>query len=102
MTEVRLLYFADCPHWRVALDRLLEEVEGRTDVTVVLQQVGPRQDLEGLGFRGSPTLLVDGADPFARPGDPYAYSCRVYRTAQGSTGSPTAGQLRGVIPPPED
>ena len=31
---------------------------------------------------GSPTLLVDGADPFARPGQPPSISCRLYLTTR--------------------
>ena len=32
---------------------------------------------------GSPTLLIDGVDPFAEPGQPPSMSCRLYRDDDG-------------------
>jgi hypothetical protein len=47
---------------------------------------------------GSPTLLADGADPFARPGLLPAVSCRLYRDEHGrQVPSPSAAQLRAVL-----
>ncbi len=51
------------------------------------------QDAERLGFRGSPTILVDGRDPFADRDAPVGLSCRVYQTDAGLAGSPTAEQI---------
>ena len=48
-------------------------------------------------FRGSPTVLIDGVDPFADPGAPIGLSCRVYETEAGFAGSPTLGQLEAAI-----
>lgn len=50
-------------------------------------------EAEELGFIGSPTVLVDGRDPFARGGEPVAMACRVFRTPDGLAGSPTVEQL---------
>jgi hypothetical protein len=50
------------------------------------------------GMRGSPTLLVDGADPFAAPGGGPAVACRLYRGEDGRLdGSPTVEALRRVL-----
>ena len=47
---------------------------------------------------GSPTLLADGADPFARPGLLPAVSCRLYRDEHGrQVPSPSAAQLRAAL-----
>ena len=35
---------------------------------------------------GSPTILTDGTDPFARPGQQPSLSCRLYRDEQGNPG----------------
>jgi len=52
---------------------------------------------ERIGFRGSPTILVDGRDPFATGIEPIGMSCRVFRTEQGAQGAPTEAQLRKVL-----
>jgi hypothetical protein len=47
---------------------------------------------------GSPTLLLDGRDPFARAGQEPAISCRLYRDADGRSGpAPSVAQLRAVL-----
>jgi Alkylmercury lyase len=51
-----------------------------------------------LGLHGSPTLLIDGVDPFAEPGQPPTLSCRLYRDERGElSGAPSVGQLREAI-----
>jgi Alkylmercury lyase len=50
------------------------------------------------GMHGSPTLLIDGADPFAEPGQPPSMSCRLHRDENGQlSGAPSVGQLRQAI-----
>ena len=49
-------------------------------------------------MHGSPTILVDGTDPFAAPGEPASVSCRLYRDDNGQVESaPSASQLRQAI-----
>ncbi|MFI2204210.1 hypothetical protein ACH47Z_26165 [Streptomyces sp. NPDC020192] len=48
------------------------------------------EEAERLGMHGSPTLLVGGTDPFARPGQEPSLSCRV-------GGLPSVERLREVI-----
>ena len=51
-----------------------------------------------LGMTGSPTLLADGADPFARSGLEPSLSCRLYHDENGRMGSaPSAAQLRQLL-----
>ena len=90
-----LLFFDDCPNWRVADDRLRALAREFTGVTVTHQGAKPRTRQEGVGFRGSPTILIDGVDPFATDSDPVGgLSCRVFVTPDGPAGSPTLEQLR--------
>lgn len=49
-----------------------------------------------LGFSGSPTILVDGQDPFADQDAPIGLACRLYATEEGLQGAPTIAQLRGA------
>jgi hypothetical protein len=47
---------------------------------------------------GSPTLLVDGVDPFARPGLTPSVSCRLYRDETGAiAGAPSVAALRRAL-----
>jgi hypothetical protein len=97
--DVRLLYFDDCPNWRLAEARLNEALalidEERPVVTY--QLVNTPEDAERSGFRGSPTILVNGADPFAAPDDPVGLSCRLYRGPAGVDHAPTVDQLRSAL-----
>ena len=52
---------------------------------------------EQYGFRGSPTIIIDGSDPFADPDAPIGLSCRVYATEDGYAGSPSLDQLRAAL-----
>ncbi len=55
------------------------------------------------GMHGSPTLLVNGADPFATPDQPPSLSCRLYRDASGRTGpAPSVQALRQALAAADD
>lgn len=97
--KVELLYFDGCPNWQLADERLrvaLAQV-GREDVRVQHRQVTTPEQADAAEFRGSPTILVDGLDPFAEPDAPVGLSCRVFRTEAGLVGAPTVEQLRAVL-----
>jgi hypothetical protein len=96
--KLQLLYFDGCPHWRVADARLrtaLDKLGSTTEVERVL--VTTPEEAEAWRFHGSPSVLVDGDDPFAEPGAPVGLSCRLYRTPAGVDGSPTVEQLVAVL-----
>jgi hypothetical protein len=59
--------------------------------------VGTPEEAEAGPFRGSPTVLVNGRDPFADTDSPVGFSCRVYRTEGGLAGAPTVEQLVAVL-----
>jgi hypothetical protein len=65
---------------------------------VIRRVVTSQADAERLGLTGSPTLLVDGADPFARPGQLPSVSCRLYLDKHGRQGpAPSTSQLREAL-----
>jgi hypothetical protein len=98
-TDVRLLYFEDCPNWRVAEARLKDALVrvGSDPDAVIYEQVTTLEQAEALGFRGSPTILVDGTDPFAEPDALAGLTCRIYRTAMGVQPAPTIEQLQAAL-----
>lgn len=99
MTKITLRYFDGCPNWKVALERIHEAlglVELR-DIVIDLERVETAEEAENVGFRGSPSVLIDGRDPFADERDPVGLSCRVFTTEQGPQGSPSVAQLRDAL-----
>lgn len=94
---VTLLYFDGCPHWKTAevhLRAALARAGRHLDIEHVLVETA--EDAERLGFPGSPTILVDGRDPFDEGAAP-ALACRVFATPTGLAGAPTVEQLVDVL-----
>ncbi len=95
--DVTLLYFEDCPNWLAANNHLDELLAEHPDMSITRHIVDTPEEAERTRFRGSPSILVDGVDPFADPDDPVGLSCRVYQTPDGPAGSPTLDQLRDAL-----
>lgn len=95
--DITLLYFDGCPNWKVADQRLSEIAAERPDITVTRRQVRTIDEAERLGFHGSPSILVNGVDPFGIGATGVGLACRVYATPDGPAGAPTLEQLGGVI-----
>ena len=94
--KVELLYFEECPNWKAADSRLRAlavELGFKLEHRLV---VGP-EEAEAARFGGSPTILVDGRDPFAQTGEAVGLACRVYQTPDGPAGSPTMEQIRSAL-----
>lgn len=95
--DVTLLYFEDCPNWKVADRRLTRLAAERPDIVVTRHRVETMEEAVRLGFHGSPSIVVDGVDVFAQPGAGVGLSCRLYHTPDGLSGSPTVDQLRTAL-----
>ncbi len=94
--NVTLLYFEGCPNWTVA-DARLTALSDELEVTVERLLVETPEEAEAAGFRGSPTILVEGRDPFATGDEPAGLACRIYQTPEGPQGAPTVEQLRAAL-----
>lgn len=94
--HVTLRYFDGCPNWLTLADELAD-LAGQFDLAVSHERVETPEEAERLGFRGSPTVLVDGHDPFATGDEPTGLACRVYPTPEGYRGAPTRSQLREAL-----
>lgn len=95
--NVTLLYFDDCPSWRVTDAHLRSLAAEHPGIVIERRIVDTADDAEATRFRGSPSIIVDGIDPFAEPDAPVGLACRIYQTPSGPAGSPTLDQLRSVI-----
>ena len=97
--EVSVLYFAACPNWRAAGDRLRQALDqlGRSDVQVNYVPVESEDEASAVGFAGSPTLIVDGDDLFGPVPTVGELTCRVYRTSEGIAGVPDVRDLVAAL-----
>ncbi|WP_351231249.1 organomercurial lyase [Streptomyces sp. NPDC002133] len=95
--RITVLIVSDCPNAPVIEERIAHAAEGR-GVEVELVEVADQEEAARLGMTGSPTVLIDGVDPFAVPGAPASLSCRLYRGADGRVeGAPSVVKLRRVL-----
>ena len=97
--KIRLQYFDGCPNWKLMEARVAQALV-EADVTgteVVRERVESLEEAARLGFRGSPTLLIDGKDPFASERNSVGLACRVYRTPHGEDGVTSVEELRADL-----
>lgn len=98
--RIELLRIGECPNWVEAanrLDRVLAELGVEPDEFIIRRVSAPEPT-----FHGSPTILIDGHDPFVAPGSAPqpadgGLTCRIYDTPSGPGGTPTPDQIRDVI-----
>ncbi|HEY5356299.1 MAG TPA: thioredoxin family protein [Streptosporangiaceae bacterium] len=87
-----------CPNAPVLSGRLAAVLDGRAGFSVSHEVISDEGEAARWGMHGSPTLLIDGLDPFAEPGQPSGMSCRLYRDDDGQiSGAPSVSQLRQAI-----
>ena len=96
--RVQLLYFDGCPHWAMLAERLREALDLLDEPSTIEHlKVDSQREAERLRFAGSPSILLNGTDPFTPPTSTVGLSCRVYPTPGGPSGSPTLEQLVGAL-----
>lgn len=96
---VDVLTVPDCPNRVLVLERLAEAViaAGVPDVVVSERVVDDAGEAAVVGMHGSPTVLLNGGDPFAEPGSGPSLSCRLYVTDTGLAGAPTVRELVAAL-----
>jgi hypothetical protein len=81
--ELTLLTVPACPSAAEFEERLTAALAGHPDAVVHRREISDERTAAEAGMHGSPTLLIDGVDPFAVPGQAPSLSCRLYRDATG-------------------
>ncbi|MDN3296106.1 alkylmercury lyase family protein [Streptomyces ficellus] len=89
--ELTVLTVPGCPTAQALRRRLEETLDAEDARRVEWREVHDDAEAVRLGMHGSPTLLVNGADPFVREGEPASLSCRV------RSGVPSVERLRAVL-----
>jgi hypothetical protein len=97
--DVEVRFVEGCPNLPVTRQRLAIALDavGRDDIDIRLRVVRTDADAAVLGFTGSPTILIDGRDAFLDRHAGVGLSCRLYRTAEGASGSPSVEQLTAAL-----
>lgn len=94
--KLEVLHVPDCPNLSPMLERLAQV----TDLPVETRVIQTDAEAARFGMAGSPTLLVDGVDPFAAGERECGVSCRLYRDDDSRIVlSPSVEQLRTAISP---
>lgn len=97
--DLELLYVAGCPNVSLARRRIaVASEQAGVGVAIQERQVTDEAEAAELGMRGSPTVLVLGAD-VAGSADaaPGSISCRLYRNDAGVEGAPTVDDLVAAL-----
>ena len=96
--RVQLLYFDGCPHWTVMEERLREALT-LTGIPQPIEHclVESPEEADEYRFAGSPSILLNGWDPFATSPSEVGLTCWVYSTPDGAAGVPTLEQLVAAI-----
>ena len=96
MIHLDILQVPNCPNVPL-LEQRIEQALADTPIEWELrhQIIDDSRSAATSGMTGSPTLLVDGRDPFAEPDQVPSVSCRLYRDDAGTVGgAPTVSALR--------
>jgi hypothetical protein len=98
MMELTLLTVPACPNGETFKERLAAALADHPGAVVRRHEVADEREAEAAGMHGSPTLLIDGVDPFAQPGQAPSVSCRLYPDADGHlAGAPPVTALRQAL-----
>jgi hypothetical protein len=100
---IEILYFADCPRWSVALERVHEAVsllglDGSVEIRHLL--VETEALAHEVRFAGSPTVRVNGRDvePAHSENDAdFGLRCRVYRSEGRSEPAPPVAWIKEAL-----
>jgi len=75
--ELQVLAVEACPHVAEFDERLAAALADGEAALVRHRVIASEAEAAAAGMHGSPTLLVNGVDPFAAPGQPTSMSCRL-------------------------
>jgi hypothetical protein len=98
--ELVVLSVPGCPNVALLDEQLAVLLIGRDDVQLVHRQISDLNQANREGMHGSPTLLVDGTDPFAGPDAAPSVSCRLFPDDRGHLQrSPSSAALAAALTP---
>jgi hypothetical protein len=97
--RIELLWWQGCPSTQKTLSDLRAALEqaGLDPAAVEVREISDHDQAQREGFPGSPTIRIDGVDPFPAD-DAVGLSCRLYRLSDGRPSPiPDPQQLRAAL-----
>jgi len=95
--DIMVLHVRDCPSVTPLLERLLVAADlAGVSITTTLRVVESESEARVIAFAGSPTILIDGNDPFASEGVT-SFGCRLYESGGRLDGAPSMPQLTAAL-----
>ncbi len=95
--DIMVLHVRDCPSVTPLLERLLVAADlAGVSITTTLRVVESESEARVIAFAGSPTILIDGTDPFASEGVT-SFGCRLYESGGQLDGAPSMSQLTAAL-----
>ena len=96
--DLTVLAVPGCPSAALLEKRIAAALAGGPPAVIIRRVITDPEEAARAGLHGSPTVLVDGSDPFAAPGQAASMSCRLYDNGSGRLeGAPSVGQLRRAL-----
>jgi hypothetical protein len=96
--EIEILHVPGCPNLGLARARLDAALEQTATVAVVREVVVANPaEADQRRMHGSPTITIDGLDPFGQPATGPSLSCRLYRSGATTDGAPGVIELIAAI-----
>ena len=93
MVHLEIQYFMGCPHAEEALLLMSRYNERHPGMHITIVKIKDDAHARQVGFRGSPTILINGADMFDAPvPDDPRRACRVY-----TNGLPTLDEFEVIV-----
>ena len=99
LVDVELLVVPDCPNAQAASGLLTEALHaaGLDEVTIRMSVIDSQEAADERQFVGSPTILINGLDPFAERDRPPGLTCRIYLGPAGPSGLPEGDRVRKAL-----
>ncbi|HVA08653.1 MAG TPA: thioredoxin family protein [Acidimicrobiales bacterium] len=96
--KVELLFFYGCPNWTITQERLQTALD-HVGVSAEIEHCRVDSEEEAIRqqFAGSPSIRINGKDPFHSPSAAFGLTCRIYSTPDGPAGAPTLEQVVEVV-----
>ncbi|WP_406178078.1 hypothetical protein [Streptomyces canus] len=97
--KIEVLVVPECRHRKLVEERLRQALNesGLSTTGFTTRVIADLAEAESSWFKGSPTILIDGRDPFAEDGSVPSLACRVYRSLDGPAGAPSVDQLQRAL-----
>lgn len=95
--DITVLHVRDCPSVTPLLERLLVAADlAGVSITTTLRVVESEVEASEITFAGSPTVLIDGTDPFPSE-NVTSFGCRLYEFGGQFDGAPSMSQLTAAL-----